>query len=109
MPDIRPLYLNGQFVRTPDTLTVVNPATGEPIAQVSTANRQQVRQAIADAGAAFVGWREMTARMRGDFLLAIGAEMDRRKDETARLITLENGKTLAKTQGEEVMSIDHLR
>src|SRR5579862_3942005 len=98
--DIRPLYLNGQFVQTPATLTVVNPATGEPFASVSTASREQVRQAIADAGAALDAWRNMTAKSRGDLLLAIAAELNRRSDEIARLITLENGKPLAQSKGE---------
>jgi len=107
--DIRPLYLNGQFVQTPATLTVVNPATGEPFASVSTASREQVRQAIADAGAALDAWRNMTAKSRGDLLLVIAAELNRRSDAIARLITLENGKPLAQSKGEVAMSVDHLR
>jgi succinate-semialdehyde dehydrogenase/glutarate-semialdehyde dehydrogenase len=107
--ETRPLYLNGQFVQTQETLAVVDPATGEPFAKVSTASRPQVRQAIADAGTALGAWRDMTAKARGDFLLAIAGEMDRRKDEIARLITLENGKPLAQSKGEVAMSVDHLR
>ena len=107
--DIRPLYLNGRFVTTPAPLAVVNPATGETFAQVSTADRAQVRQAVADAGAALEAWRDTTAKTRGDFLLGIAAELDRRRDEIARLITLENGKPLAQSKGEVAMSVDHLR
>jgi succinate-semialdehyde dehydrogenase/glutarate-semialdehyde dehydrogenase len=107
--DARPLYLNGKFVQTPDTLPVVDPATGEPFAKVCTIKREQVRQAIADAGAALDAWRDMTAKSRGDALLAMAAELDRRKDEIARLITLENGKPLAQSKGEVAMSVDHLR
>ncbi|HSZ54575.1 MAG TPA: NAD-dependent succinate-semialdehyde dehydrogenase [Tepidisphaeraceae bacterium] len=107
--ETRPLYLNGQFVQTQETLAVVDPATGKPFAKVSTASRPQVRQAISDAGTALGAWRDMTAKARGDFLLAIAGEMDRRKDEIARLITLENGKPLAQSKGEVAMSVDHLR
>jgi succinate-semialdehyde dehydrogenase/glutarate-semialdehyde dehydrogenase len=107
--DSRPLYLNGQFVQTPETQTVVDPAKGEPFAKVCTASRHQVRQAIADAGAALNPWRDMTARSRADFLLAIAAELDRRGDDVARLITLENGKPLGQSKGEVAMSVDHLR
>src|SRR5881392_3541828 len=107
--DIRPLYLNGRFVTTSAPLAVVNPATGEPVVLVSTAERAQVRQSVADAGAVLGAWRDTTAKTRGDFLLAIAAELDRRKDEMARLITLENGKPLAQSKGEVAMSVDHLR
>jgi succinate-semialdehyde dehydrogenase/glutarate-semialdehyde dehydrogenase len=107
--DARPIYLNGKFVQTPEKLSVVNPATGEAFAEVCMASRSQVRQAIADAATAFESWREMTARSRGDLLLAIAAELDRRKDEIARLMTLENGKPLVQSKGEVAMSVDHLR
>jgi succinate-semialdehyde dehydrogenase / glutarate-semialdehyde dehydrogenase len=107
--DTRPLYLNGQFVRTGEPLTVINPATGEPAARVSTLGAEQVRQAVADAQAAFGPWRALSAKSRGDHLLAIAAELQRRSEEIARLITLENGKPLAQSKGEVAMSVDHLR
>jgi succinate-semialdehyde dehydrogenase/glutarate-semialdehyde dehydrogenase len=105
----RPLYLNGRFVETANALAVVNPATGEAFARVSTVGRDEVRKAIEDAGRALVPWREMTAKARGDALLAIAAELERRRDEIAKLITLENGKPLAQSKGEVAMSVDHLR
>ena len=107
--ETRPLYLNGEFVRTPTTLAVVNPATGEPFASVCTLDRQQVHEAIRHAATAQRAWQEMTAKSRGDALLAIAGELDRRKEEVARLITLENGKPLAQSRGEVAMSVDHLR
>ncbi|HEY2588377.1 MAG TPA: NAD-dependent succinate-semialdehyde dehydrogenase [Tepidisphaeraceae bacterium] len=107
--ETRPLYLNGQFVRSGAPLTVMNPATGEPAARVATLGAEQVRQALADAQAASRPWRTLTAKARGDCLLVIAAELQRRADEVARLITLENGKPLAQSKGEVAMSVDHLR
>lgn len=104
-----PLYLNGEFVTTDALLPVRNPATGEVIAQMSTCGRDRVAQALADAHEAFQSWRAVVGRTRGDFLLKIAAEVERRKDEIARAITLENGKPLAQSQGEIAMTIDHLR
>lgn len=109
MTETRPLYLNGKFVQTANALSVVNPATGEAFAKVCTADQKQVRKAVTDAGAALGAWRDMPAKARGDLLLALAAELDRRKDEIARLITLENGKPLAQSKGEVAMSVDHLR
>lgn len=107
--DTYPLYLNGQFVRTGDSVRVINPATGEPAGAVCSVGRDVVRQSLADAHAALPKWRELTAKARGDYLLAIAAELQRRGDEVARLITLENGKPLAQSKGEVAMSVDHLR
>ncbi|MEN9573344.1 MAG: hypothetical protein RL514_1199 [Verrucomicrobiota bacterium] len=104
-----PLYLNGECVTTGTHLPVRNPATGETFAQMSTCGRDRVSQALADAHAAFQFWRNVVGRTRGDFLLKIAAEVERRKDEFARTITLENGKPLVQSVGEVAMTMDHLR
>lgn len=104
-----PLYLNGEFVTTDSKLPVINPANGETIALMSTCGRDRVAQALTDAHAAFELWRKLTGMKRGDFLLKIVAEIDKRRDEIARTITLENGKPLAQSKGEVGMTIDHLR
>ncbi len=106
---IHALYLNGEFVTTDKAISVRNPATGETIAQMSTGGRDRVAQALADAHAAFQSWRNVMGRTRGDFLLKVAGEVERRKEEIAKTITLENGKPLAQSAGEVAMTIDHLR
>ena len=106
----QPLYLNGAFVTPPAApLPVRNPATGEVVAHMATGGRDVVARALSDAHAAFPAWRNVVGKTRGDFLLKIAAEVERRKDEFARTITLENGKPLAQSAGEVAMTIDHLR
>ena len=104
-----PLYLNGQWVRSEKTIRVVNPSTTEVFAEVCTVGRAAVAQAIADAHAAFHGWRALNGKARGAFLNKIADEVERRRDEIARAITLENGKPLAQSLGEMAMTVDHLR
>src|SRR5215469_6774979 len=104
-----PLYLNGQFVTTQKTIRVVNPATTEVFAEVCAVDRAAVARAVADAHAAFPAWRALTGKARGDFLKKIADELERRRDEFARIITTENGKPLAQSVGEMNMSVDHLR
>src|SRR5262249_25392366 len=104
-----PLYLNGDWYVSSPFQNVVNPANGEVIAQISTVDRARVARAINDAHAAFAGWRKLTGKIRGDFLLAIAEELDGRSQEIARLITIENGKPLAQSSGEVAMAVDHLR
>ena len=104
-----PLYLNGQWVRSEKTIRVTNPSTTEVFAEVCTTGRSGVAQAIADAHAAFQGWRALTGKARGAFLNKIADEVERRRDEIARAITQENGKPLAQSLGEIAMTVDHLR
>jgi succinate-semialdehyde dehydrogenase/glutarate-semialdehyde dehydrogenase len=105
---IHPLYLNGEFVTTDRHFPVRNPATTDIIAEMSAIERPRLKQAIEDAHAAFAGWRALTAKARGEFLHKIAHELERRRDEIARTITLEAGKPLAQSLGELAMTCDHL-
>jgi hypothetical protein len=109
MEKVYPVYLNGQWVRTQKTIRIVNPAAAEPFAEVSAVDRPTVAQAISDAHAAFPAWRALTAKARGEFLHKIADELERRRDEIARAITMENGKPLAQSFTEMDVSIDHFR
>lgn len=104
-----PLYINGQWVQTPKTIRVVNPATGEAFAEVCTVDRATVKQALTDAHAAFQGWRKLSGKARGEFLRNVADQIQRRRDEIARTISLENGKPLAQSLGEVSMTVDHLQ
>ena len=106
---VYPLYLNGQWVNGESSLPVRNPATGEPFAAVSSVSRVRVAQALEDAHAAFLGWRQQPGKTRGEFLDRIAEGLERRREEIGRLITLENGKPLAQSLGELAMTVDHLR
>jgi len=104
-----PLYLNGEFVSTGKTIPVTNPSNDEAFASMSVVDRGGVAQAIKDAHAAFESWRKLTAKARGEFLHKIANELEKRRDEIARTITMENGKPLAQSVGEVGMTVDHLR
>lgn len=103
------VYLNGKWVATDDAIGVVNPATGETLAQVAAVKCEHVRAALQAAHAAFHAWRARTAKERGAALQQVADELVKRADEIARTITLENGKPLAQSRGEVAMSEDHLR
>lgn len=104
-----PVYLNGEFVTTKSFYPVTNPATGTVFARMCSVDRPEVAQAVQDAHAAFLEWRQLTAKARGEFLNKIAAEIERRSQEIARTITLENGKPFSQSQGEVALTIDHLR
>ncbi|MFO7905639.1 MAG: NAD-dependent succinate-semialdehyde dehydrogenase [Planctomycetota bacterium] len=106
--DVRNLYLADGWRAPNEPLDVTNPATGEVIGQVATIERDGMRQVLADSEAAWGAWRRLTGKQRGGFLRRIAAGLDRRREELARLITLENGKPLRESMGEVNGTIDHL-
>src|SRR6185503_10812343 len=103
------LYLNGEWIETAASISITNPATAKTFARICTLDRGRVAQALKDAHAAFISWRQLTGKTRGEFLQKIAAQLDGRRDEVARLITAENGKPLAQSAAEVAMSVDHLR
>lgn len=102
-------YLNGRWVKSGNEFEVVNPATAQPFARVSTIDKSQLKDALSAAADALPAWRAKTAKDRGLLLHRVADEIARRKAEIARIITLENGKPLAQSEGEVAISEDHLR
>src|SRR5258708_31874566 len=104
-------FLNGRWVESSATLTSErrNPANLDEIvgfAPLST--REETRDAIASAKAAFPAWRETPAPVRGRILAKAAVLMEQQKDEIARLMTREEGKTLKDALGEVLKSINIL-
>ncbi len=106
---IRPLYLNGKWIEFQDALDVVNPATCEVFARVGTVGRDRVACAISDAADAWFSWRKLSGKQRGAYILKIIDGLNKRSEEIAKTITLENGKPLPQSRGEVAMTIDHFR
>lgn len=102
-------YIGGEWKRGGAELEVIDPATAEPFARVSTIGTEEVKEALANADKALLAWRSRTVKDRGALLHKIADELIRRKAEFAKVITRENGKPLAQSEGEVLMSEDHLR
>ena len=79
---------------------VHDPATGEQTAQVGFATRADVDLVVGRAAAAAPGWRDTSLARRSAILFRFRELLDRRKDDVARLITAEHGKTLSDARGE---------
>ncbi|MFP3959793.1 MAG: NAD-dependent succinate-semialdehyde dehydrogenase [Spirochaetaceae bacterium] len=107
--ELKKLYVDGEWIETGDTFTVVNPGTKETLAEVASADREVARRAVAAAERAFPSWRRTTGMKRGDYLLAVAECLTRRKEEIARTVTQENGKPLRESRGEVNVAVDHLR
>lgn len=96
--------IDGLWVGADDgaTLSVVDPASGERIAEVPCCGAAETQRAIAAADAALPAWRALTARRRGQLLQNWNRLILDHADDLAALITAEGGKPLAEAKGETI-------
>jgi malonate-semialdehyde dehydrogenase (acetylating)/methylmalonate-semialdehyde dehydrogenase len=88
--------------------TVWNPATGEPHAQVNFATTEDVDHAVATAKAAFPAWRATALSRRAEILFRLRGLIDQNRDRLARILSIENGKTLADARGEIARGLENI-
>ncbi len=91
---------DGRWQQLGDTFAVLNPATGETIAEVAKAGKAETEQAIAAAARAFPLWRAKTAKERADILQRWYQLIIENKSWLGRLMTAEQGKPLKEAEGE---------
>jgi phenylacetaldehyde dehydrogenase len=93
------LFIGGKWVDalSGETFETLNPATGERLAEVASAGKEDVDRAVLAARRAFeLGpWSTMTPSLRGRLIWKIGDLILEHADELARLETLDNGKPLS--------------
>ena len=83
------------------TVEATSPATGESLGLVAWGDREDARRAIAAANAAAPAWAGRTAFERSALLHRIADACERRAEDLARVLTLDQGKPLeAEARGE---------
>jgi aldehyde dehydrogenase (NAD+) len=86
-----------------------NPANLDEIVSVAPlSTREEARAAVAAASAAFPAWRDTPAPARGRVIDRAARIMEAEKDDLARLLTREEGKTLKDSLGEVQKTINIL-
>ncbi|MGR6870908.1 NAD-dependent succinate-semialdehyde dehydrogenase [Pseudomonas sp. HK3] len=95
-------FINGQWCDADSgkTFAVVNPATGEEIAQVADSGQGETLRAIEAAKAAMPAWKAEPAKVRAAILEKWHDLVMANQADLATLMTLEQGKTLAESSGE---------
>jgi betaine-aldehyde dehydrogenase len=104
--------IGGELVDTAEGATdqVVNPATGEAIAEAPLSGPEDVDRAVAAARRAFAGWSRATPRERSERLYRLAALVEEHGDELSALESSDAGKPLAAVVEDEMpVNIDNLR
>jgi succinate-semialdehyde dehydrogenase/glutarate-semialdehyde dehydrogenase len=96
------LFINGSW-RTGegrDSFPVVNPVTGEGIAELPLATEADLDEALETAKRTYPEWRATPVDQRSAILHKTAKILKERADEIARTMTQEQGKPLAESKGE---------
>jgi aldehyde dehydrogenase (NAD+) len=96
-------FIGGEWVESTSSKTAenVNPANTEDIiGRMRLATREEARRAVEVAAESFRAWRSTPAPARGRILARAARLMEDDKENLARILTREEGKTLAEARGE---------
>jgi betaine-aldehyde dehydrogenase len=100
------LYIGGRYVPSQGnrTFEVTNPATGEVLAKVHSANSDDLDAAVESAQAGQKVWAALTTVERSRILLRAVALLRERNDALAELETLNTGKPLSETRSVDIVT-----
>jgi aspartate-semialdehyde dehydrogenase len=93
-------FLGGVWVERSERLSVIDPAGGGHLVDVTACSLDDVDSAIEAASAAFLHWRETLPVERGDILRSWGRLMRDNARDLATIISAEQGKPLEESLGE---------
>jgi len=104
------LFVGGEWVPgSAGRLTVIDPATGAPLAEVANASVADCERAVAAADRAFPAWRRTAPRERAEILRRAFEIMIAEADVLAAILTAEMGKPLAEARGEIAYAAEFFR
>src|SRR6186997_1423402 len=104
-------FVGGKWVDAVEggTMEVLNPATGETIAEVPRGTQADVDRAVEAAKQALPEWLETTPAERAEALLGLAAAIDDNAEELAALESQNVGKPLSYARDEMPVSADNFR
>ncbi|HEY8627659.1 MAG TPA: gamma-aminobutyraldehyde dehydrogenase [Gaiellaceae bacterium] len=104
-------FVGGEWVDAAEggTMEVINPATGETIAEVPRGTQADVDRAVEAAKKAYEEWRDTTPGERAEMLLSLADLIDDNAEELAELESRNVGKPLSYARDEMPVSSDNIR
>lgn len=95
-------YINGEWISSPQTLEVLNPADNSLLGTVPNLGETETAAAITAANNALPAWRSKTAKERAAILRNWFNLILENQEDLAVMMTLEQGKPLAESKGEVI-------
>jgi len=104
-------FVGGEWVDSAggETMEVVNPSTGEVIAEVASSTAEDADRAVQAAKTALPEWLETTPGERAELLFKLAGLIDENTDELAALESKNVGKPLSYARDEMPVAADNIR
>jgi len=95
-------FVNGEWIsaKNGNTFPVSNPATGEVLVECADLSADDARDAISKAQAAYLKWKNTTAKERSALLRRWFELIMENQENLAQIMTAEQGKALKESRGE---------
>ncbi|GGG13825.1 aldehyde dehydrogenase family protein [Paenibacillus abyssi] len=94
------LFINGSWKVKDRGYPLYAPYDGQLLAHISKADEGDVQEAIAGAHQAYETMRKLPAHKRAEILFKVAQQLKERKEEAARLLSLEAGKPIRTARAE---------
>ena len=102
------MYIDGAFIESNETMSVINPADKKVISQIPKGTEDDVKKAVEAAELAQVSWEKLPAVERGGYLRKIAQKIRDNADMLAYTITQEQGKVLSLAMVEVNFTADYM-
>lgn len=89
------LWINGRWENSENTYDLMSPYSGEVVARIAKASTADVERAIEGAQEAYQSFKKTTAYERAEILYKVVAIMRERREELAKILTIEAAKPLS--------------
>lgn len=93
-------WVDGQAVQPKRTFAVLNPATGETVADVGDSDEVTISAAISSAAYAFASWSKTSTAVRAEHLRTWADVIEEHTGQIAEIATAESGKLFREARGE---------
>ncbi len=105
LKDSYQLFINGEFQKPTSgkTMTTINPATEEKLAEVAFADEQDVNAAVKSARDAYTNiWSKLPQKERGKYIYRIARAIQERSREFAIIESLDGGKPIRESRDVDI-------
>ncbi len=101
-PTIYRCYINGEWIEksSGEKIDVENPSNGEVFAEIYTSSLDEVQHALESADKAQFAWQMLPPSERANYLYKISSKLAEKKEHFAKLLVMEQGKTLVEARFE---------